>query len=78
MAVWLDAVLQDEELPTCKSDLDTSLADVDAGCFTHWAELRELFDAGLADDRAKLLLFDVGLADASAASAFPIGVFSVD
>ena len=32
-AVWLDAVLHAEEFPTCKPDLDTSLADVDAGCF---------------------------------------------
>ena len=28
MAVWLDAVLQAEELQLCKSDLDTSLAGV--------------------------------------------------
>ena len=56
LPVWLDAVLQAEELPTCISDLDTSLADVDAGCFP---EFCELFDTGLADDNAELLLFDV-------------------
>jgi hypothetical protein len=35
LAVRLDAVLEAEELPAGVTNLDTSLADVDADSFTH-------------------------------------------
>ena len=35
MAIWLDVVLQTGQLPTCVSNLNTSLVEVDAHDFTY-------------------------------------------
>jgi hypothetical protein len=36
LAIWLNPVLEAEELPARISNLDACLADVEAECFTHF------------------------------------------
>jgi len=35
LTIWLNAMLEAEELPACISDLDTTLTEVQAQNFTH-------------------------------------------
>jgi hypothetical protein len=35
LAIWLDSMLEAEELPTCIANLDPALAEMEAEDFTH-------------------------------------------
>jgi len=36
LTIWLNSVLEAEELPACVTDLDTGLTDVNGNDFSHW------------------------------------------